>query len=133
MIQRDEALRLLKEQGPEEHMIHHALETEAIMRALASRLERDAELWGLTGLLHDVDYPATKDNPFLTERRWYNKKLYTRRHNPLLVDMDERILDGSITLPGLPTSRDSHEGTWKPMAMYTVDGPVLPTDWLPDN
>jgi len=63
MISRAEALRLLADQQPEEHMIHHALETEAIMRALAARLGQDADLWGLTGLLHDVDYPATKDNP----------------------------------------------------------------------
>ena len=33
------------------------------MRALAGHLGQDAELWGLTGLLHDVDFPATKTDP----------------------------------------------------------------------
>ncbi|MBW2527649.1 MAG: HDIG domain-containing protein [Deltaproteobacteria bacterium] len=63
MISRDEALALLESFGPEEHLIHHALESEAIMRGLAERLGRDADLWGLTGLLHDLDYPKTKECP----------------------------------------------------------------------
>ena len=63
MITRDEAMALLESFEPEEHMIHHALESEAVMRGLAQRLGRDVELWGLTGLLHDLDYPQTKDNP----------------------------------------------------------------------
>lgn len=63
MLSRDEALELVKAQHPEPHLVHHAVQTEAIMRALAERLGRDPELWGVTGLLHDLDYPATKDNP----------------------------------------------------------------------
>ncbi|MCK9239039.1 HD domain-containing protein [Desulfocurvus sp.] len=63
MLNRDEALELVKAQGPEPHLINHAIQTEAIMRALALRLGHDPELWGVTGLLHDLDYPATRDNP----------------------------------------------------------------------
>lgn len=63
MITRDEAMALLESFEPEEHLIHHALESEAIMRGLAARLGRDPELWGLTGLLHDLDYPTTKSCP----------------------------------------------------------------------
>ena len=33
------------------------------MRALARHFEEDEEKWGLTGLLHDIDYEKTKDNP----------------------------------------------------------------------
>lgn len=63
MISRDQALGLLKQQNPEPHMLQHALASEAVMRALAERFEEDKDLWGLTGLLHDVDFPHTRDVP----------------------------------------------------------------------
>jgi putative nucleotidyltransferase with HDIG domain len=62
MLARAEALELLKNSAPD-HLFIHALETEAVMRALAERLGHDQEVWGLTGLLHDLDYPQTKDIP----------------------------------------------------------------------
>ena len=33
------------------------------MRRLAEHLNEDIELWGLTGLLHDLDYSVTADAP----------------------------------------------------------------------
>ena len=63
MITREEALELLQEPGPEKHLIQHALASEAVMRALARHLEQDEDIWGLTGLLHDIDYPLTHDDP----------------------------------------------------------------------
>ncbi|MGE4296882.1 MAG: HD domain-containing protein [Desulfovibrionaceae bacterium] len=63
MITRDDAIALLKAQNPDDHLVCHALESEAVMRGLASTLGEDAELWGLAGLLHDVDFPHTKDSP----------------------------------------------------------------------
>ena len=44
-------------------MLQHAQASEAVMRALAAHFGEDVELWGLAGLLHDVDYPETKDTP----------------------------------------------------------------------
>lgn len=63
MLDHDAALALVKAQNPEPHLVNHAIQTEAIMRALAGRLGHDPELWGVTGLLHDLDYPMTKENP----------------------------------------------------------------------
>ena len=62
MLARAEALELLKNTAPD-HLFIHALETEAVMRAMAERLGQDQEVWGLAGLLHDLDYPQTKDTP----------------------------------------------------------------------
>lgn len=63
MLTRDEALALVLGKRPENHLVNHATQTEAIMRALAGRLGRDPELWGQTGLLHDLDFPETRDTP----------------------------------------------------------------------
>ena len=63
MLSREQARELLLTQGQEPHMLHHALETEAVMRGLARRLGENEELWGVTGLLHDLDYHDTRDVP----------------------------------------------------------------------
>lgn len=63
MINRDEAFDLIIKNTPEENLIHHALETEAVMKELATHLGQDETLWSITGLLHDVDYSSTKTNP----------------------------------------------------------------------
>lgn len=63
MLDREQALALLNELGPEKHLIQHALASEAVMRALARHLGEDEEVWGLTGLLHDLDYPLTHEDP----------------------------------------------------------------------
>lgn len=63
MISRDEALDLIRQQNPEPHMVQHALASEAVMRELARNFGEDTELWGMTGLLHDVDFPHTRNTP----------------------------------------------------------------------
>jgi putative nucleotidyltransferase with HDIG domain len=63
MIARDEAFTLLKERVKDESLIKHMLATEAIMRTLSKRFNEDEEKWGLTGLLHDIDYEETKETP----------------------------------------------------------------------
>jgi len=62
MINREQALTLLKKHTQAENLIKHCLATEAIMRSVAERLGSDKELWGLTGLLHDIDLEITRDN-----------------------------------------------------------------------
>jgi putative nucleotidyltransferase with HDIG domain len=43
--------------------VKHMLATEAIMGALAQCFGEDADEWGLTGLLHDIDVELTEDDP----------------------------------------------------------------------
>ncbi len=59
---RDKALELLKENLSNQNLIKHCFAVEAIMRALAHHFNEDEEKWGLTGLLHDIDYEKVKDN-----------------------------------------------------------------------
>ncbi len=63
MLNREQALALLQEWHPEPHLVQHALASEAVMRELAAHLGEDEDLWGITGLLHDLDYPLTHDRP----------------------------------------------------------------------
>ncbi len=60
---RPEALALVKQHISNQNLIKHSYAVEAIMRGLAERLGEDVELWGLVGLLHDVDYDLTAKDP----------------------------------------------------------------------
>lgn len=60
---RDQALQLVKKHVKNKNLIKHMLAVEAIMRALAIRFGENTELWGLAGLLHDIDYDQTADDP----------------------------------------------------------------------
>lgn len=54
-MNRDQALALVRQHVKNENSVKHMLATEAIMRALARRFNEDEEVWGLAGLLHDMD------------------------------------------------------------------------------
>ena len=62
-MDRNEALKLVKENLENENLVNHSLAVEAVMSGLAKRLDKDIELWALAGLLHDVDYEKTADKP----------------------------------------------------------------------
>lgn len=57
-ISREQALELLKKYNKEPFHIQHALTVEGVMRWYAKELGYGAEeeYWGITGLLHDIDF-----------------------------------------------------------------------------
>ena len=60
---REEALNLLKENVQNQNLIKHSLAVEAVMKGLARHFSENEEKWGLVGLLHDIDYEKTKNDP----------------------------------------------------------------------
>jgi putative nucleotidyltransferase with HDIG domain len=63
MMQREEGFKLLKKYLKNENLIKHSIAVEAILKEIAKYLDENEELWALTGLLHDLDYEYSKDNP----------------------------------------------------------------------
>jgi putative nucleotidyltransferase with HDIG domain len=62
-VEREEALRLVREKVAEANLVKHMLAAEAVMRGLARRLEQDEGSWALAGLIHDLDYGETAKDP----------------------------------------------------------------------
>jgi len=84
-LSREQALERLQEHVKNEKTVVHCLASEAVMRALASRLGEDEDRWGLTGLLHDVDVELTNADP----------KVHALKAAELLEDfeLDKEMLD----------------------------------------
>jgi uncharacterized protein len=62
-IQRNESITLLKQHVTEPVLIKHCLAVGAIMRGIASEINENPELYENCGILHDVDFQTTKENP----------------------------------------------------------------------
>ncbi len=58
---RDDAWNLVCEWIQEDSLRKHVLGVEAAMRAYARRQGADEELWGIAGLVHDLDYERYPD------------------------------------------------------------------------
>ncbi|PJB99464.1 MAG: phosphohydrolase [Candidatus Nealsonbacteria bacterium CG_4_9_14_0_8_um_filter_35_12] len=64
-MSREETLKLVKEKIENKNLIKHSLAVEACMKALAHYFGEEEEKWALVGLLHDIDYEETKNDPNL--------------------------------------------------------------------
>lgn len=62
-MNRDDAKSWVWEHLTDDAMRKHVLAVEAVMRGLARRFGEDEEVWGLAGLLHDIDYEQTRNDP----------------------------------------------------------------------
>jgi len=62
-MNRDDALALVEKHLKNKNLIKHSLAVEACMREFAEKFGEDVDKWGLAGLLHDLDYDYTYDDP----------------------------------------------------------------------
>ncbi len=60
-LSRDNAYQLVLEKIGKNNLLKHILAVEAGMKKMAEYLNEDIEFYGMTGLLHDLDYNETKD------------------------------------------------------------------------
>ncbi|MER3474600.1 MAG: HAD family hydrolase [Armatimonadota bacterium] len=67
-LSRESAWNLLCEYVQSENLRKHMLAVEACMRYYARLWGEDENLWGIVGLLHDIDYeqhPSLQEHPFV--------------------------------------------------------------------
>ena len=58
---RDDTLALLKQYNQSESLIKHAFAVEGVMRYMARKHGEDEDVWGVVGLIHDLDYEQFPD------------------------------------------------------------------------
>ncbi len=107
-MNRAEAMDLVRSRVKNKNLVKHMLATEAVMRRLAVHFGEDKELWGLAGLLHDLDYDQTVDD-------FPRHGLVTAE---ILEDLgvDGRIIDAIKAHPGHQEARTNLD-----KALYAVD------------
>ena len=75
-MNREESWELLCEWTESDSLRKHMLAVEAAMRAYARKFGEDEERWGITGLLHDMDYekhPTPAEHPMVGVRELANR------------------------------------------------------------
>jgi len=65
IMQREEALNLVKKYVKNNNLIKHMLAAETVMKHFAARFGEDGADWAIAGLVHDIDVEMTKDSPGL--------------------------------------------------------------------
>ncbi len=63
MITREKALELIRENIDNQNLIKHMLACEVCMKHLAKHFNENEETWSMAGLLHDLDYAKTSNDP----------------------------------------------------------------------
>lgn len=62
-MKREEALAVVKKNVKNRNLLKHMYAVEAVVRHMAHHFGEDEEKWALAGLLHDIDYDVTADDP----------------------------------------------------------------------
>ena len=109
-MNREQAWQHVKQNVKNKNLQKHMLATEAVMRRLARYFGEDEEKWGLAGLLHDIDYQKTADDP--------------ARHSLVGADMLKDMGLAEEIVEAVKTHNDYHKiprETNMAKALYAVD------------
>jgi len=93
-MNREEALKLVQEKIQNQNLVKHCLAAEVCMKELAKYFQEDEEKWRLTGLLHDIDYEETKNDP--------------DRHSILGAEMLEKLSMDKEIVEAVKTHNEAH-------------------------
>ena len=118
MIEKEEALKLLKKYLRNDKLLKHSYAVEALMKTFANYFNEDEELWSLIGLLHDLDYEYTQNTPekhskmtveilidLLPEKALNAIKAHNYLHTDYIpINVLDKILLASDAVSGLITS-----------------------------
>jgi len=63
LISKEKTMDMIEENIQTENLKKHMWAVGQIMKKLAEELDKDQNKWEILGLIHDVDYEETKDNP----------------------------------------------------------------------
>ena len=110
MLDRQQAYELVTERIPQRNLVNHCVAAEVIMEALARHLgqsEEDVARWGLAGLLHDLDYAETADDP--------------ERHATITASELEGLVDDEIIHAILAHACKAERETLMDKALYCAD------------
>ena len=87
-LTREKAWKLLKEYNKDHFHLQHAVTVEGVMRYFAEKLGygSEADLWGIVGLLHDLDFEMYPDEHCIKEQEIMRER-----------GIDERIIHAAAS------------------------------------
>jgi len=109
-MDRSEAYSLVKERIPSANLVNHSVAVEVIMEALARRFElgeEDVARWALAGLLHDLDYAETGEDP--------------ARHGLVTAELLDGVVDDEIVHAILGHADKAERLSQMDKALYAAD------------
>lgn len=107
-MKRDEAIALLEKNLKNRNLIKHCLSVEVCMKEFAGKFGEDVEKWAMAGLLHDLDYDYTYDDP----------DRHTLKTEEMLKGYD---LDGDIIHAIKAHNSKAELKSRMDIALYTID------------
>jgi|SRR5581483_6430422 len=103
-MNREEAYQLLTKYLKNKNLIKHSLAAEAAMRGIYRHLTpkddqnpTEEEKWGITGLLHDIDYEVAQEKNELDK---HGKLLFEKGEVKLPEDIEHAIRAHNYTMTG---------------------------------